>query len=475
MQQKMNILYFLADQWRYDTVGCYGRSPCRTPNLDALAREGTRFDRAYTPTALCSPARGSILTGLYPHLHGQLTNTGNFNGVFDRNILHCENYPTWLQKAGYRTGYVGKFHLPGEGDASMWGFTDWVCEEEHTSWLKAQGIAFDFGISEVQPLEWGGAAPFCGPSALDAEHHHDHWVADQVIELINKKSDQPFMLCAGFHGPHFPYAVPAPYHAMYDPHTVPRPANFDETFEHKPLVQQKELNRWNTGHLTFPDWQRVIAAYWGYCTYIDEQIGRVIAALKATGTYENTLILFTSDHGDMLGGHRLFNKGFNMYEEDHHIPCILRVPGMLQPNDYSGFVTLADVMPTFLDIAGVQEPPKTDGASLLAFLRQDEPLPPRKKVLAEFNGYESTLVTMRMVRTEKWKYVYNPFAEDELYDEESDPAELHNLCPLPAFANVLRRMRALMYDTLKDAGDSIVDLTLWQSNSYGLIVSPREQ
>lgn len=476
MQARPNIIYFLADQWRYDAVGCHGCSPCKTPNLDCVAREGTRFDRAYTTTALCSPARGTILTGLYPHHHGQLTNTGNFNGVFDRNILDCENYPTWLRKAGYRTGYAGKFHLPAEGNASVWGITDWIPEEKYTQWLEKQGIRFDFGINEVQPLEWGEDAPFCGPASLDAEHHHDYWVADQIIRLIEKENDdRPFMMCAGFHGPHFPYAVPVPYNEMYAPETVPRPINFDETFENKPLVQQKELNRWNVGHLTFRDWQKVIATYWGYCTFIDDQIGRVITALKEKGIYENTVILFTSDHGDMLGSHRLFNKGFNMYEEDHHIPCILRVPGMAQPSNYDGFVTLTDIMPTLLEIAGVELPPPTDGQSLLGFVRDKEPIPPREKILAEFNGYESTLLTMRMVRTKKWKYVYNPFAEDELYDEESDPAELHNLAPLPAFAHVLRRMRGVMYETLRDAGDSIVDMTLWQSNSYGLIVSPRER
>lgn len=474
MKRKPNIIYFLVDQWRQDAVGCYGKTPCKTPHIDAIASEGTRFENAYTTCALCSPARASIMTGLMPHMHGQLSNTGNFNGAFDRNVVHCDSYARHLQKAGYYTGYAGKFHLPGEGDTELWGYDQWRKQEEHGRWLESEGITFDFGISEVQPLEWGGDAVFCGASALDAEHHHDHWVADQLIDMIQTQDgSKPFMFCAGFHGPHFPYAVPKPYDTLYDPDSVPRPINFDETFDHKPLVQQKEISRWNTAHLTINDWKRITATYWGYCTYIDEQIGRVIAALKDANVYDNTMILFTSDHGDMLGSHRMFNKGFNMYEEDYLIPCILRVPGGKQQATYDGYVSLVDVMPTFLDAAGVAQQVNTDGTSLLKFLNEGE-VQARKLILAEFNGYESTLLTMRMIRNKQWKYIYNPFDIDELYDEESDPGELRNVAALPAFEHVLRRMRQLMFETLQSAGDSIVDLTLWQSNSYGLTISPRE-
>ena len=142
--------------------------------------------------------------------------------------------------------------------------------------------------------------------------------ADKAIELINGYSDseQPFMIAANFFGPHFPYAVPAPYDTMYDPDTVERWGNFDEQFINKPLIQQKEMLRWNASHLTWPDWQKVIAAYWGFCTFIDDQVRRILDCLEANGMAENTVVIFSTDHGDMLGSHRLFNKGVSHVRGD---------------------------------------------------------------------------------------------------------------------------------------------------------------
>ncbi len=476
-----NIVYLLTDQWRYDCVGVNGAKTCLTPNLDRIAEEGTRFSCAYMANPLCSPARASILTGLYPHHHGQLTNTGNFNGVFDKQVLEKKGFPQYLAEQGWNTGYIGKFHLREEGNQQQWHFNDWRKEEDFVRELKERGISYDFGINEVQPLEWGGEAPFWGPSVLSEKDHHDAWVADQALDMIDQFSEdnKSFFLCAGFHGPHFPYAVPEPYCSMYDPELVERWANFDETFENKPEVQQKELMRWNTAHLTFKDWQKVVAVYWGYCSYIDAQIGRIADKLKEKGLYEDTMIVFSSDHGDMLGAHRMFNKGFNLYEEDNHIPLIVKLPGKAgQKKECSNYVSLVDLAPTFLEFAGTApdtEQPM-DGSSLLPLMKEGEEAPEwRKKILVEFNGYESTLVTSRMIRNDKWKFIYNPFSVDELYDMESDPGEMRNLAPLPAFSHVLRRWREEMFETLAQAGDSIVELSLWQSNSYGLILSPREK
>lgn len=471
----MNILYLLVDQMRYDALSCNGAPICKTPNMDALAADGVLFSRAYTTNALCSPARASILTGLYPHNHGQLANTGNFNGVFDKCLLGRETYFSHLKAAGYQTGYVGKWHLERDGDGDFWCIERWKTGSDFIEELQNQGIDYDFGLNEVQSLEWGEYAKFYGPSVLDAEQHHDAWVARNTIETVKEfRNGNPFVVCASFHGPHFPYAVPEPYDSMYDSADVPRWSNFDEMFDHKPIVQQKELMRWNTAHLTWSDWQKVIAAYWGYCTYIDKQIGRIIIELKESGLYDSTAIVFTSDHGDMLGSHRLFNKGFNMYEEDYHIPFIMSIPKLRQKKQCDAFVSLVDLLPTFLELSGIEAATGLDGSSLLTIMNDGE-ANWRKCLFAEFNGYESSLLTLRMVRTEKWKYIYNPSAEDELYDLDSDPGELHNLAHLLGFSHVLRRMRDLMYNQLKETGDGIADVTNWQSNSYGLHISQRER
>jgi len=475
--QQPNILFLLTDQQRYDTLGCNGASLCRTPAIDRIAAGGVRFSNAFTPVALCSPARGAILTGLYPHRHGQLANMGNFNSVFDRQITDKIGYPELLGEAGYSVNYVGKWHLPKEGDTNFWHFDNWHTSREYARYAADLGYVGDRSC-EVQRLEWGGEAPFCGRSRIPAEHLQEAWCADRTIELLDRlaQGDRPFMIFSSFFGPHFPYSVPQPYDTMYDPAQVERWCNFDETFDDKPLIQQKEQLRWNVGHLTWADWQRVIAHYWGYCTYIDDQIGRVLARLEELGLAETTLVVFSTDHGDMMGGHRLFNKGFTMYEETHHVPLVVRWPGVTEPGSTcEEFVSLTDLMPTLLDIAGARNPGGLDGRSLVPFLR-GEPVPDwADDVFAEFHGYESTLCSVRMVRTDRWKYVYNPYSVDELYDLVSDPGELHNLAGKLGYKHILRRMKARLVRWLERTQDTIAEDDSWKGSAYDLYLSEREK
>ncbi len=306
MPKQPNILVLLADQLRYDALSCNGAPVCRTPAMDSVGAAGVRFCNAFTPIALCTPARASLLTGRYPHNHRQLSNMGNFNGVFDDQLIGQPTLLSRLAGAGYRIGYAGKWHLPREGDGALWGVHRWHTPGEWSRPLAQQG--YDFARDEVQRLEWGGAAPFAGRNTLPAEQTQEAWTADRAIEMIEAfgGGDAPFLVTASFFGPHFPYAVPEPYDTRYDPAQVARPANFDERFAGKPLIQQKELMRWNAAHLTWPDWQRVIAAYWGYCSFVDYQMGRVLAALERSGHRDDTVVVVTADHGDMLGNHRLF-------------------------------------------------------------------------------------------------------------------------------------------------------------------------
>jgi len=474
----MNILYILCDQLRYDALSCNGAAVCQTPNIDRLAKGGVNFSRFYSVNALCSPARGTILTGMYPHIHGQLANMGNFNCVFDSQIMSRKGYAEYLQQQGYQTGYAGKWHLPAEGNKEQWHFDQWHTMEDYHDFLLERGIDYEMGRDEVAPIEFGANATFHGPCTLKAEEHEDYWTTERVCEMMESftQSDKPFMVCAAFHGPHFPYAVPEPYNTMYDPNSVEKYENFHETFQNKPMVQQMELMRWNTAHLTWADWQKVIATYWGYVSFLDSLVGRLTDKLKELGIAEDTAVIFTADHGDMLGGHRLFNKGFNMYEEDHHIPLVIRWPGIAAEGAVSdGFSGLVDVFPTILDMAGADIPAQAQGKSLRELLGGKIPSSWRDDILCEFNGYESTLLSSRMVRTEQWKYVYNPFDKDELYDVVSDPGELYNLAELPAFTHVLRRMRERMLKWLRETDDGIVDITSWQSNSYRLFVSDRER
>jgi choline-sulfatase len=475
-KNKPNILFLLTDQHRYDAVSSNGAPVCQTPAMDEVANKGMRFTRAYTPIALCSPARGSIMTGLFPHNHGLLANMSDFNGVFSRQLPGKTNFPNLLRQAGYQTGFTGKWHISQEKDYGFWTFDRFHPNSEWKDHVQTPGVE-DYFVHEVQRMEWGDEAPFCGRSILSEEDQHDTWVADQAIDMIRSFSqkDKPFFVSSCFFGPHFPFSVPEPYDTMYDPDSVERWGNFDDMFINKPTVQQKEMMRWNASHLTWPDWQKVIAHYWGYVSFIDAQIKRILDELKSQGLDENTIVIYTSDHGDMLGSHRIFNKGMNMYEETHHIPLMISWPSVTSPGTVcSDFVSLVDLMPTILEAGEATIPEKLDGRSLMPLLQGNTPEDWRDEIFCEFHGYEPALCTIRMVRTEKWKYVYNPTSEDELYDMESDPHELHNLAHMQGFKHVLRRMKNIMAKWLKETNDSVGNHGAWTSCPYDLNLSPRE-
>ena len=477
MKKKKNILFLLTDQQRYDTLSCNNLSQCQTPVVDELAKNGFNFSYAYTPIALCSPARGSIMTGLYPHNHGQLTNTGdNFNGVFDKNIIDKKTWTKVLNDNGYLNGYIGKWHLPKEGDNSLWGLNKWDLYRTYYDELKETGIKdfYDYHGSHLMDSEWGVSnPPVWGKSGLTYDQMQETWSANKTIDMIKdfKDKDNPFMVMTSFKGPHWDYMVPEPYDTMYDPKSIEKWGNFDDPFINKPEIQQKEILRWNAGHLTWKDWQGMIAAYWGYCTFIDHEIGRIISYLKEKNLYEDTIIIFSTDHGDMIGSHRIFNKGFQMYEETHRIPLVIRIPGESNNGKkIESFVSHVDLFKTICDLADINVNNENDGFSLRNLIKGDN-ANSRDSIFAEFHGYEPCLTSIRMVRTKKWKYIYNPFSIDELYDMESDPFEIHNLAPRIGHKAVLSRMKERMIEWMRSTNDDLGRKSQGRVDSFDLIFS----
>ena len=478
-KNKKNILFILTDQQRFDTLGCNGAPQCQTPNIDKLAEEGVNFSHAFTPIALCSPARGSIITGLFPHNHGQLVNTSNFNGVFDKNILDKPSWIKTLHDSGFNTGYIGKWHIPREGDNEFWGIDTWHLYRDYYDELRQEGVEnfFDYHGDSGMKSEWGITnPPSWGRSGLSYEQMQETWSSNKTIETIKQfaNKDKPFMVFTSFKGPHWDYMVPPPYDTMYDPRSIDKWGNFDDPFIDKPEIQQKEILRWNAGHLTWKDWQEMIAVYWGYCSYIDDELKRIIDCLKENGIYDDTIIIFSTDHGDMIGSHRIFNKGFQMYEETHRIPFVIRDPD--QDNNgitIDSFISHVDIMPTILQYCQLSTPNGTDGQSLLPLLKMEN-TNWRDDIFAEFHGYEPCLTSIRMVRTKNWKYVYNPFSVDELYDLVSDPYEIHNLAPRIGHRAVLRRMKERMVDWMRKTRDDLGRKSQGRVDSFDLIYSKED-
>ena len=450
-----NILFIMTDQHRYDFVGCNGYPLAQTPALDGLARGGVRFTNAFTPISLCSPARSSFVTGNYPHEHGMLSNEGNFHHMFDRLNPELPTLYSRLREAGYRTGFTGKWHMgPNEEVAAKFDYARTM--SDCYAWIEQEiGRRWNLG-NEAWRLEHGPDAEFCGTSELDVEHHPDVWIGRQAERFIadhaRDHGDRPFYLQCWFFGPHFPIAVPPPYNTLVDPAEVAEWPNFRDTLEGKPRIQAQEKWRWNAEKIDWPQWQRIIAHSYGYVKLIDDAIGRMLAMLEAHGLADNTIVAFTADHGDNLGSHGLFNKGFNMYEETMHVPLIVRWPGTAPGGSTcERFASTLDLTETFFDAASVaHEPIHSRG---LAPLLRGEAVEWPDDVYAQFHGYETTLCTQRMVRTARWKYAYNPFDLDELYDLEGDPAELTNRIDDPACGDVLEEMRTRLYNWMARVDD----------------------
>ncbi|MGW3733081.1 sulfatase-like hydrolase/transferase [Streptomyces sp. NPDC005148] len=459
----MNILFLMTDQHRVDTLGCYGNPHVATPNLDRLAATGTRFDRFYTPTAICTPARASLLTGQAPFRHRLLAN-------YERNVGYLEDlredaftFPGALAERDYQLGLVGKWHVGTHRNAASYGFDGpdlpgWhnpVDHPDYLAYLEERGLP-PYRITDLVR----GTTPNGNPGNLLAarlqqpvEATFEHYLATRAIEQLDKYAadGRPFHLATHFFGPHLPYLLPDAYYDLYDPDLVELPPSIAETFEGKPPVQRNYSAHWTFDTMPIETTRKLIAVYWGYVTLIDEQIGRILTRLDELGLTDDTAVFFTADHGEFTGAHRLHDKGPAMYEDIYRIPGIIRIPGQ-QPQVRREFVTLTDCTATILDLAGCDPTPATDSRSLLPLVRGEHPDWP-DELLAEFHGHHFPY-PQRMLRDDRYKLVVNPESVNELYDLHADPHELSNRYEHPETADVRRRLMHRMYDLLRDRGDN---------------------
>ncbi len=264
---------------------------------------------------------------------------------------------------------------------------------------------------------------------------------------------EKFFLNVNFWGPHAPYIIPDPYFSMYDDLEIQPWSNFEETFENKPAIQQDYLSYFGIQDFTWREWQRMVRACYGYATLIDDQIGRIIKTVKELGLYEDTAIIFTSDHGGMVGAHRLCDKGPYLYDEILRVPFIARIPDLTKEGTRNGnWIYNYDLMPTFIDIAGGRIADQLDASSILPVLRGTET---RESVMfGEFYGHQVP-TSQRVVRTEKFKYIFNGSHIDELYDLELDASELTNVINDPEHKKALQELRERLLQHIRESGDLI--------------------
>lgn len=456
----------MTDQHSVSTLGCYGNSMVSTPSLDRLAASGTRFSDAFTPTAICTPARGSLLTGYAPFRHRLLAN-------YERNVGYLEDladdqftFAEALRDSGWQLGLLGKWHGGVRRTAESYGFAGpdlfgWhnpVDHPDYLDYLRERGLP-PYEISD----KIRGTAPNGREGNLLAARLHqpveatfEHYLASRTIEMLERFAEdnrsRPFFLATHFFGPHLPYVIPDEYFDMYDPELIELPASVAETFAHKPPVQANYSAHWAFDTLDEKTSRKLIAVYWGYVTLIDAQIGRILDAVDRLGLTEKSAVMMTADHGEFTGAHRLHDKGPAMYDDIYRIPAIVRVPGMPSGQVRDEFVTLMDFTATILDLARQPAEKAVDGASLLPLVAGEQP-PWRESVLAEFHGHHFPY-PQRMLRTRTHKLVINPESVNELYDLVADPYELHNGIDDAALTDVKIALTKQLYRHLRDRGDN---------------------
>jgi arylsulfatase A-like enzyme len=500
--ERPNILIFCTDQQRADSLGCYGNDLARTPNIDALAARGMRFDNHMTPNQICCPSRATMITGLYPRHHGMTTNGRTIHDGLP-------TLPGLLVDADYRTHAVGKLHLQpimahekrlypesvpfwqaGHGrdwSGPYFGYqsVDLMIGESllatqgghHAQWLRDHH-------PEVIPLYQPGAA-LEGPladldeawtAAVPDALHYNTWIADRAIDFLDDVGDAPFMLFVSSPDPHHPFSPPRPWADLFDAADMPAPdvtpGELDgmPDFLHSPLSVDwidNDAPAVEQGGMTMTDviseqsMARAIALTRGMEAQIDHHYGRVLAKLDALGLTDDTIIVFTSDHGEFLGNHGLLHKGPPPYDDLNRVSFVMAGPHVAQGRSTVAPTSHLDIMPTLLELAGVDDGGiKQDGISLFSAL-EGRAVERRARYL-EFHPRIDERVYNHTIVTEAWRLTLYPRADadwGELFDLHDDPGEHRNLFGDPEHRMIRDRLTERLqrdFEAAPDAGTELI-------------------
>ena len=448
MSDRPNILFITTDEQRGDCLGCYGNPLLRTPHIDSIAEGGVRFDRGYVQNPMCMPSRMSVMTGRYCSEHGCNINcTGIPQHEQEHTVMR------YLRDAGYYTAAIGKMHMMPKWGPFGFRYLDLVdgqgdANNQYTDYLEAKGLLG----KQHQPK--GEVLPFgIYTSALPAEETIDAFIGRRAARwLENWDGEQPLFLWVSFCNPHFPFDPPEPYDTMYDPDEVPLPVWKEGEMDKKPTQRRLQQER-DYDKATEPVLRKMVANTYGLISLIDDQVGRILQVLRDKGLADNTLIAFTSDHGDHLGDHLLLHKsGVTFYEGSVRVPFLIRYPKAFPRGMACGeLVEAVDLPATFLDVAGVDIPPTMQGRSLVG-LAEGEINDWRDDAFSEIDLHINPLMHgprdpnsrdyVAMITTKDWKYIHFPnLGIGELYDLVNDPHELDNLFYEPEYADKVAEMR----------------------------------
>ncbi len=468
-QRKPNLVLFLPDQQRADTIACYGGVNVHAPNLNKLASESVVFERTYVTHPVCTPSRSSLMTGTWPHINGCTRNSV----PLDRGFLV---FPELMGDKDYRTAYIGKWHL-GEAGPIGRGFEEWVSIDDH-------GDYTNFLVSkDMAPDKSNGRFSELAISSLPIELSRPKFLEARACEFIEKHRGDPFILVVGFVEPHSPYNGPLNHEHPLDEIeldvTATLPASEDiplryrlmrEWQQAEALLDRERLPTQLFFGVSPEEYRDIKQRYLGLVTLVDQSIGAILACLERCGLTDHTIIVHTSDHGDSLGAHHLFGKE-TMFEEATRVPFLIRLPGQTRAKTIPRSVSHIDFVPTLLDLLGQPTHPQCAGKSLLPLINDDavpsgnvflEWAPNRTKVKKGTKLARRRMIkraveesTRTVVSPEGWKLCLRDKDLNELYNLKDDPTETRNLCVDRQYASVISRLTGEIHRWQESANDKL--------------------
>ena len=459
-KKRPNILFLFTDQQRPDSLGCYGNQVAKTPNLDQLAEQGVLFENCYGQNPLCCPSRHSVLTGRYPHSHRV---RANWYGRKEDE----QSFGHRLGRSGYHTATIGKMHLTPWYE--NFGFNGRIiaeakfyktCPDDYQKFLKKHGCdrsdVYDYQSKKY--IEQRTAVK----SKLPQELHIDGFIGRSICEYL-KNATEPFCCFASFVSPHNPYDPPEPYDKLFLNEKLPERNMYPGEVEDKPKEIYNYINKavnWpkNTDQLTTKQIHLMKAYYYSLVTFIDDWVGRIVKVLKEQGLYNNTIIIYSSDHGDLLGDHGLvFKQCF--YEQSVKTPLIIHAPKLYKPRRIKDLVELMDIYNTICEMGNSWIGEGIQGKSLVPMLEGREKEPHREAVFSE-NWFG------RMIRHGNYKMVYYPGKPyGELYNLAEDPLERKNLWEKMEDSPMKRTLKDLLLDWAFTSEDSLPQpIRLWHQD-----------
>lgn len=440
--KRPNLLMIVADQHRWDCVGEAGAYPARTPNLDRLAAEGAFFEKAFTTIPVCGPARQAMLSGRAPDSYG---------GLWNQNFLACADlvpedgfWLAGLAREGYSNTLIGKWNV-----AQNYGPVDFGYQQYFD--LPAQAARAQSGYAKP---DWPGSW-FGDPSPFDLADSATHVGARLVLEQLEKENaaGRPWMIRLDLPDPHLPCRPSAPFDRMYRAKDLPPWPGFGDDLADKPYIQRQQLVNWQLEGRTWQEWSRTVALYLGMISQVDAAVGLLLDRLDQLGLADDTIVIYTSDHGDMCGSHGMLDKHYVLYDDVTRVPLLVRYPHKIRPGlmikDYVSHLDLAATLADLCQITGVDP---GHGQSMLPLLAGDKSSG-RDRAVCSSNGQQFGFYAQRSIRTDDWLYVWNLTDIDELYSVKDDPGQLVNLISRPELQDDLAVLRRQLYETLLQRND----------------------